>query len=489
MSITKKQITYCFLILAVLVPGLFLVNKAFSSTTSGTIDAVERYAWSENVGWLDFGTSLGNVKVTDADLTGYAYGENIGWISLNCSNNSSCGVVDYGVSNDGEGNLSGYAWGENTGWIDFDPQGGGVAINGSGEFTGYAYAENIGWISFNCLDANSCATASYRVKTDWRAQSLRPACNNALDDDGDGLIDYPADGGCSDLNDDNEVNGVAFVAPPKPNIQNVSITPDGDALEFKNLPANIIQIAVSLTSDFNNTSWEDIAKKEEILNRYVNAEKLYIKFRTNKGAVSDVMIYEPNSVSQVEVPAGNVSNSNENTSIPVGQSAPSSSSPAGSETNPAISVAFAKSFSLGDNGSEVKSLQVFLRQLNFFPQDVEANGNFGPATLQAVKDFQKANGINPTGFVGPVTLKALNGQQIVSKSDYEFNQDLKYGDKNEDVKQLQNNLKDRAFFPKTVPSTGFFGPITERAVNLFKKIYNLIPDGLVDEDMRGVLNK
>jgi len=136
---------------------------------AGTVDSTDRYAWTENSGWLDFGTSQGDVAVSDTELTGYAWGENIGWASLNCSNTSSCATVDYKVANDGEGNLSGYAWGENIGWINFAPTGGGVTINSSGEFSGYAWGENIGWLVFNCATTDSCGTVDYGVKTDWAA--------------------------------------------------------------------------------------------------------------------------------------------------------------------------------------------------------------------------------------------------------------------------------------------------------------------------------
>ena len=143
----------------------FFQTPVFAS--DGTIDATYKYAWSENLGWLNFGTSEGDVHVTDSALTGYAWGENTGWISLNCSNTSSCGTVDYKVANDGSGTLSGYAWGENVGWINFNPTYGGVTINSSGDFLGYAWGENTGWISFNCANTSSCGTVDYKVKTTW----------------------------------------------------------------------------------------------------------------------------------------------------------------------------------------------------------------------------------------------------------------------------------------------------------------------------------
>jgi len=130
-----------------------------------------------------------NVHITDSGLSGYALSETVGWIYLSDITN-----------NNGGGTLSGYAWGENMGWIKFNPTNGGVIINSSGEFTGSALGENIGWIIFG---------GDYKVKTDWRPRSARPACNNSSDDDGDGKTDYPADPGCSSLEDADETDAVA----------------------------------------------------------------------------------------------------------------------------------------------------------------------------------------------------------------------------------------------------------------------------------------
>lgn len=163
--ITQKFIKF-FLVLAI----PFLAAGAVFASSAG-IDSTSRYAWTENAGWLDFGTSQGNVAVGDAALTGYVWGENLGWISLNCANTDSCAAVDYKAANDGAGNLSGYAWGENAGWINFAPAGGGVTINSSGEFSGYAWGENTGWIVFNCATTDSCAGVDYKVKTAWRQAS------------------------------------------------------------------------------------------------------------------------------------------------------------------------------------------------------------------------------------------------------------------------------------------------------------------------------
>ncbi|MBI2591177.1 MAG: carboxypeptidase regulatory-like domain-containing protein [Candidatus Brennerbacteria bacterium] len=174
-QISSFRTIICFYILFLFLSGIFgfLKGPVFASTTDGTVDSLNKYVWGENIGWLNFGTAEGNVHIADSALTGYAWAENIGWVSLNCSNDSSCGTVDYKVANDGEGTLSGYAWSENTGWINFNPTYGGVTINSSGEFLGYAWGENTGWIVFNCSTTNSCAAVDYKVVTDWRPQSVR----------------------------------------------------------------------------------------------------------------------------------------------------------------------------------------------------------------------------------------------------------------------------------------------------------------------------
>ena len=125
-----------------------------------------QYAYAENVGWINgepSGDGGPGVQVDDFELTGWMWGENVGWVSLSCKNTSSCGTVDYGVSNDGNGVLSGFAWSENLGWINFAPSTSGVTINVStGDFSGRAWAENVGWVTFASSGANP-----YKVKTAW----------------------------------------------------------------------------------------------------------------------------------------------------------------------------------------------------------------------------------------------------------------------------------------------------------------------------------
>jgi len=139
-----------------------------------------KYAWCENLGWLNArpsGPGGPGVQVSSSGLTGWMWAENAGWISLSCANTSVCGTSSYGVSNDGCGRLSGRAWSENTGWIDFAPstcgsdQTCGVHINPTtGTFTGRAWSENAGWITFSAT-----SPVAYRIATSWRGTAQAPA--------------------------------------------------------------------------------------------------------------------------------------------------------------------------------------------------------------------------------------------------------------------------------------------------------------------------
>ncbi len=146
---SKKNYLFKFIFL-----GIFLFPVIiFASTTDGTILSTDKYAWGENVGWINLGTTEGNVHVTASALTGYMWDSIYGWVNLNPTNG--------GVLNDGQGNLSGYAWSAGAGYINFS----GVVINSSGRFTGQAgtASTTYGRINFSC---DNCS-----VITDWRPAS------------------------------------------------------------------------------------------------------------------------------------------------------------------------------------------------------------------------------------------------------------------------------------------------------------------------------
>jgi hypothetical protein len=119
-----------------------------------SISSSERYAWSDQVGYVNFE----RVEVTDTAITGYAWAANAGWINM--------APTTGGVFNDGQGTLSGYAWGSQIGWVNFS----GVRINTTdGSFSGAATGSGIGTLTFDC---SSCT-----VRTSWRPPASRTGPN------------------------------------------------------------------------------------------------------------------------------------------------------------------------------------------------------------------------------------------------------------------------------------------------------------------------
>ena len=296
-------------VIVLFISAAFAFSVFSATVTDGTIDTTYKYAWSENAGWINFGTTGGNVHTTDSGLTGYAWSENYGWINLNPSTS--------GVTNDGAGNLSGYAWSEGLGWINFS----GVTINSSGEFLGYATVSlDSGQISFNCINTNSCSASDFKIQTDWQPRSIRLQCNNALDDDGDGKIDYPADPGCSSLTDNDETDpggglpAGAYNPPVPPSSGGFNVLINGGGEYTENSTVNLtlsggydsVRVAISNFSDFRNAGQEtyvsnktwDLCQGLTVCSegQYAVYAKFYTQWGQSSEVVFDGIIYRKKTI-------------------------------------------------------------------------------------------------------------------------------------------------------------------------------------------------
>jgi len=131
---------------------------------AGDINAADKYAWSENSGWINCKPTHGGVVVKAEYLSGYAWSEGIGWIKLGATGSgpyANTTASNWGVNRDASGNLSGYAWSEVAGWINFQHSHGQVSIDlASGDFSGFAWGENIGYIHLKN------ASPAYKVQAD-----------------------------------------------------------------------------------------------------------------------------------------------------------------------------------------------------------------------------------------------------------------------------------------------------------------------------------
>lgn len=107
----------------------------------------------------------------------------------------------------------------------------------------------------------------------------------------------------------------------------------------------------------------------------------------------------------------------------------------------------------GLKGAPVKRLQAKL--------GITADGDFGPGTEKAVRDFQKSAGLAVDGIAGPDTFTALGLHELVL---------LRVGSRGAAVRKLQQGLG--------IDADGIFGKGTEQAVRDFQGKHGLDVDGI-----------
>jgi hypothetical protein len=128
----------------------------------------EHHAWGESIGHIDgHGPGAGGLLVADRHLHGKAWSENVGWIDFGSgpadgNQYANEDDTDFGVNLDvASGDLSGLAWGENIGWIQLDTASAG---DDRARFDlddlrlrGFAWGENIGWIALDGMAVEQAA--------------------------------------------------------------------------------------------------------------------------------------------------------------------------------------------------------------------------------------------------------------------------------------------------------------------------------------------
>lgn len=131
--------------------------------------------------------------------------------------------------------------------------------------------------------------------------------------------------------------------------------------------------------------------------------------------------------------------------------------------------------SSGSTGPDVRRLQRLLVELKILSFD-QIDGNFGPRTEAAVKDFQSGDGLTPDGVVGPQTWSKLPADPETPL--------LSPGATGTAVSALQKGLKAYAAQnPAADPGAidGVFGPQTEAAVRAYQSDRGVSVDGVVGD--------
>lgn len=132
----------------------------------------------------------------------------------------------------------------------------------------------------------------------------------------------------------------------------------------------------------------------------------------------------------------------------------------------------------GQRSSAVKQLQDDLKELGYF--SAKSTGYYGSITESSVRRFQNDYGLYVDGMAGSNTLNAINS--AVEKSRL-----LKKGMRGSHIRDLQQDLKQLGYFDSD--ATGYYGSITEEAVEEFQQENGLYVDGIAGENTISILEK
>ncbi|MDR3051301.1 MAG: peptidoglycan-binding protein [Oscillospiraceae bacterium] len=146
----------------------------------------------------------------------------------------------------------------------------------------------------------------------------------------------------------------------------------------------------------------------------------------------------------------------------------------------------------GSAGDAVRALQLRLKELGYFT--ATATGTYASLTAAAVRAFQRANGLLADGIAGPKTLTALYGQAASSPGTQPPDSaaptatprpastprpgypTLRKGSTGEDVRALQQALKDLGYYTGSV--NGNYDSATADAVRAFQQNNDTGVDGV-----------
>jgi peptidoglycan hydrolase-like protein with peptidoglycan-binding domain len=132
---------------------------------------------------------------------------------------------------------------------------------------------------------------------------------------------------------------------------------------------------------------------------------------------------------------------------------------------------------VGSTGADVRWAQYLLVRRLILSDATQIDGNFGPKTEAAAKEFQQSAGLTVDGIVGPLTWGAL-------ESGYSMPPTLSEGLQSPVVEKLQQTYNDGRgqFAPASDPvlaTDGIYGPITRWVTETVQGANGVAVDGIV----------
>jgi|GEM_PF-1176289 len=249
-----------------------------------------------------------------------------------------------------------------------------------------------------------------------------------------------------------------------------------------NAGADIKKIAISMTGDFTDASQEDYSasKQWDLCSKLGGAVKIQPC---------------PDGVYKVYAQFYTIYGRSSSAAIVSGTITLKSATATSQNSSPAVT--FTKNLNLGSKDSQVRILQQFLNQNGYklansgFGSPGNETDFFGSLTSVTLSKFQEANKdkatglINEKGFLGPITRQFINSFKNTGSTTTPikprqgsisaiFTAPLWKGLQSNDVRRLQTLLATKPeIYPQGL-TTGYFGPLTEKAVQTFQLNYGVV---------------
>lgn len=311
-----------------------------------------------------------------------------------------------------------------------------TASNTSGYITSFAGdCTNDGMITV--LPAKSLVCTATQNDTESNIPPIPPViedekqeCSDNQDNDNDGYVDFPVDKGCTDSNDTSEDSDVdekvqdEDIVPQQDYEDNIPVVPDiTPVMPSSTCLPSVPSPAFTQFLQFGMVGNPEVMRLQQLLktlgyfsseptgNFYEATETSVRMFQTayaidSLGIVGPLTRAKLNELySMYAVCSG--SNNGSGGSDDSASDVPSVIADTPVDNQPTNEIVFTRSLFFGlINNSEVRNLQILLKELGYFT--AEPTGSFFFKTQSAVIDFQKTYAIQQLGIVGPITRAKLN---------------------------------------------------------------------------------
>lgn len=140
-------------------------------------------------------------------------------------------------------------------------------------------------------------------------------------------------------------------------------------------------------------------------------------------------------------------------------------------------------YQLGESHPEIREMKSDLMTLGFGTHWNSPNSNYGPETVEVVKNFQSYYGLPVNGIVDSVTAEKINA---LLDSPYRL------GESSAEIREMKSDLMALGFGTHWNSPNNNYGPETVEVVKNFQSYYGLAVNGIMDsvtaEKMTSVLN-